>query len=43
MCLCEPSNLSDPGYAVAVKKEISGDAVIVEHVPDQYLPYVLYL
>ena len=36
------ANLSDP-YIGAMKKEISGDAVIVGHVLDQYLQYVLYL
>ena len=41
-CVCEPGNLSDP-YMVAVKKEISGDAVIVGCVLDQYLQYFLYL
>ena len=41
-CVCEPGNLSDP-YVVAVKKEISGDAVVVGHVLDKYLQYALYL
>ena len=41
-CVCKPGNLSDP-YMVAVKKEISGDAVIVGCVLDQYLQYFLYL
>ena len=41
-CVCEPGNLSIT-YMVAVKKEISGDAVIVGHVLDQYLQYVVYL
>ena len=40
--VCEPGNLSDP-YMVAVKKEISGDAVIVGCVLDQYLQYFPYL
>ena len=39
-CVCEPFNLSDL-YVVAVKKEISGDAVVVGHVLDQCLQYVL--
>ena len=41
-CVCEPGNLSDP-YMVAVKREISGDAVIIGCVLDQYLQYILYL
>ena len=31
-CKCEPGNSSDP-YAMAVIKEITGDEVVVEHVP----------
>ena len=35
-CVCECGNLSDL-YTVAVKREISGDAVVVGHALDQYL------
>ena len=38
-CVREPGNSSDP-YAVAVKREISGDSVMFL---DRYLQYVRYL
>ena len=37
-CVCEPN-----AYAVAVKKEVSGDTVVVGHVLDQYFQYFLHL
>ena len=37
-CVCEPD-----AYAVAVKKEISGDAVVVGHILDQYFQYFLHI
>ena len=36
LSVCERGNICD-SYAVAVKKEISGDAVVVGHALDQYL------